>query len=91
MMTHLIDIIAGAQPNFMKIALITRVLQLRQATGGSLRYRPIYIGQHFDARRNQLQGDGHYYKLFFTTRGVANQNLWRSGVPMSRYFSSAMP
>lgn len=46
----LIDIIAGARPNFMKIAPIIRALQARKAAGGLLRYRLVHTGQHYDAR-----------------------------------------
>lgn len=45
----LIDIIAGARPNFMKIAPIIRALQVRQEAGSKLRYRLIHTGQHYDA------------------------------------------
>lgn len=45
----LIDIIAGARPNFMKIAPIIRALQVRQAAGSKLSYRLIHTGQHYDA------------------------------------------
>lgn len=46
----LIDIIAGARPNFMKIAPIIRALQTYQAQGGKLQYRLVHTGQHYDAR-----------------------------------------
>jgi len=45
----LIDIIAGARPNFMKVAPIIRALQSHRATGGLLRYRLVHTGQHYDA------------------------------------------
>ncbi len=45
-----IDIIAGARPNFMKIAPIIRALQARQAAGGRLDYRLVHTGQHYDER-----------------------------------------
>lgn len=45
----LIDIIAGARPNFMKIAPIIRALQVRQEAGSKLSYRLIHTGQHYDA------------------------------------------
>jgi UDP-N-acetylglucosamine 2-epimerase (non-hydrolysing) len=48
MKSPLIDIIAGARPNFMKVAPIIRELQLQQASGSSLRYRLIHTGQHYD-------------------------------------------
>ncbi|EXI72061.1 MAG: UDP-2,3-diacetamido-2,3-dideoxy-D-glucuronate 2-epimerase [Candidatus Accumulibacter appositus] len=43
-----IDIIAGARPNFMKIAPIISALQAAQAQGGLLQYRLIHTGQHYD-------------------------------------------
>ena len=57
----LIDIIAGARPNFMKIAPIIRALEARKAAGGPLRYRLVHTGQHYDAR---LSGD------FFVQLGI---------------------
>ncbi|KRC82777.1 non-hydrolyzing UDP-N-acetylglucosamine 2-epimerase [Sphingomonas sp. Root241] len=45
----LIDIIAGARPNFMKIAPIIRAIDARAAAGGRLRYRLVHTGQHYDA------------------------------------------
>jgi UDP-N-acetylglucosamine 2-epimerase (non-hydrolysing) len=44
----LIDIIAGARPNFMKIAPIIEAIESRAAEGGPLRYRLIHTGQHYD-------------------------------------------
>ena len=44
----LIDIIAGARPNFMKIAPIIRAFEASKAAGGQLRYRLIHTGQHYD-------------------------------------------
>lgn len=61
MNTPLIDIIAGARPNFMKIAPIIRAIKNAQACGGSLRYRLIHTGQHYDPR---MSGD------FFTQLGI---------------------
>ena len=43
-----IDLIAGARPNFMKIAPIIDALNLAQKRGGSLRFRLIHTGQHYD-------------------------------------------
>lgn len=50
----LVDIIAGARPNFMKIAPIIHALQRRVATGGAVRFRLVHTGQHYDAR---MSGD----------------------------------
>ena len=46
----LVDIIAGARPNFMKIAPIVRAIEARAASGGTLRYRLVHTGQHYDPR-----------------------------------------
>lgn len=43
-----IDIIAGARPNFMKIAPIIDALKAAASRGGSLRYRLVHTGQHYD-------------------------------------------
>ena len=48
--TRLIDIIAGARPNFMKIAPIIRAIDARRAQGSGLRWRLVHTGQHYDAR-----------------------------------------
>lgn len=57
----LIDIIAGARPNFMKIAPIIRELESRRNAGGLLLYRLVHTGQHYDAR---MSGD------FFAQLGI---------------------
>ena len=56
-----IDLIAGARPNFMKIAPIVRALRAHAAAGGHLRYRLVHTGQHYDAR---MSGD------FFAQLGI---------------------
>lgn len=43
-----IDIIAGARPNFMKIAPIIEALKAAESRGGQLRYRLVHTGQHYD-------------------------------------------
>ncbi len=43
-----IDIIAGARPNFMKIAPIIDALKAAEKRGGPLCYRLIHTGQHYD-------------------------------------------
>lgn len=45
-----IDIIAGARPNFVKVAPIIKALEARESAGGLLRYRLIHTGQHYDPR-----------------------------------------
>lgn len=43
-----IDLIAGARPNFMKIAPIIDAMKAAEQRGGPLRYRLIHTGQHYD-------------------------------------------
>ena len=61
MKNRFIDIIAGARPNFVKIAPIIRAFE-----GTSLSYRLIHTGQHYDRR---LSGD------FFTELGIPNPDI----------------
>lgn len=49
-MTTPIDIIAGARPNFMKIAPIIAEIDRRQAAGLDLEYRLVHTGQHYDQK-----------------------------------------
>jgi UDP-N-acetylglucosamine 2-epimerase (non-hydrolysing) len=62
----LIDIIAGARPNFMKIAPIIRALQAARTSGSALRYRLIHTGQHYDAR---MSGE------FFVQLGIPEPDI----------------
>jgi UDP-N-acetylglucosamine 2-epimerase (non-hydrolysing) len=57
----LIDLIAGARPNFMKIAPIIDAMAAATARGGSLRYRLVHTGQHYD---KMMSGD------FFEQLGI---------------------
>jgi UDP-N-acetylglucosamine 2-epimerase (non-hydrolysing) len=64
--TPLIDIIAGARPNFMKVAPIIRALQARASAGGPLRFRLVHTGQHYD---KAMSGD------FFTQLGIPDPDV----------------
>ncbi|MEP6466390.1 MAG: UDP-N-acetylglucosamine 2-epimerase (non-hydrolyzing), partial [Parafilimonas sp.] len=44
----LIDIIAGARPNFMKIAPIIESIKQAKQQGFNINYRLIHTGQHYD-------------------------------------------
>jgi len=46
----LIDIIAGARPNFMKIAPIIDAIEKERVNGADLEYRLIHTGQHYDKK-----------------------------------------
>ncbi len=65
-MDVLIDIIAGARPNFMKIAPIIHALEARKAVGGPLRYRLVHTGQHYDPK---MSGD------FFAQLGIPQPDV----------------
>lgn len=45
-----IDIIAGARPNFMKIAPIIAEIKKQKARGKNINYRLIHTGQHYDKK-----------------------------------------
>ena len=49
-----IDIIAGARPNFMKIAPIIKVIENKKKSGVDIDYRLIHTGQHYD---KNMSGD----------------------------------
>lgn len=62
----LIDIIAGARPNFMKIAPILEAIETAQKAGWPLEYRLIHTGQHYDKK---MSGD------FFEQLGIPEPHL----------------
>ncbi|MBK6633209.1 MAG: UDP-N-acetylglucosamine 2-epimerase (non-hydrolyzing) [Chitinophagaceae bacterium] len=45
-----ITIIAGARPNFMKIAPIIKAIKKAQAAGKQMEYRLVHTGQHYDTK-----------------------------------------
>lgn len=53
MPTYLIDLIAGARPNFMKIAPIIEAINAAQNKGSQLSYRLVHTGQHYDRNMSQ--------------------------------------
>lgn len=61
-----IDLIAGARPNFMKIAPIIDALKAAQARGGLLKFRLIHTGQHYD---RAMSGD------FFEQLGIPEPDI----------------
>lgn len=62
-----IDLIAGARPNFMKIAPIIDALHAAQSrSGNTLRYRLIHTGQHYD---KAMSGS------FFEELGIPNPDI----------------
>ena len=47
-------IVAGARPNFMKIAPIIHAIQKKQKEGENLQFRLVHTGQHYDKK---MSGD----------------------------------
>jgi len=45
-----ITLIAGARPNFMKIAPIIKAIKLAQESGKDISYRLVHTGQHYDKK-----------------------------------------
>ncbi len=57
----IITLIAGARPNFMKIAPIIKAIKSAKAAGKNINYRLIHTGQHYDKK---MSGD------FFEQLGI---------------------
>ena len=49
-----ITIIAGARPNFMKIAPLVRIINAEQERGKKLSYRMVYTGSENDFNTDNL-------------------------------------
>ena len=49
-----IDIIAGARPNFMKIAPIIKAIRQAQHNGVAIQFRLIHTGQHYDEKLSSV-------------------------------------
>ena len=49
-----VTLVAGARPNFMKIAPIIHAIKAAQSMGKSLEYRLVHTGQHYDKK---MSGD----------------------------------
>jgi len=43
-----ITIVAGARPNFMKIAPIIDAIKVKQELGFNMKFRLVHTGQHYD-------------------------------------------
>lgn len=50
----LITIVAGARPNFMKIAPIIKAIKKTKEQGIDVNYRLVHTGQHYDKK---MSGD----------------------------------
>ena len=78
-----ITIVAGARPNFMKIAPIIRAIDAAKSDGKNITYRLVHTGQHYDKK---MSDD------FFEQLGLPapHSNLGcgggESGYPDCRYY-----
>ena len=61
-----IDLIAGARPNFMKIAPIIDAILEEQAKGADIHFRLIHTGQHYDKNMSDS---------FFVQLGIPQPNV----------------
>jgi UDP-N-acetylglucosamine 2-epimerase (non-hydrolysing) len=50
----IITIVAGARPNFMKVAPIIKVIRKQEKAGDDVHYRLVHTGQHYDKK---MSGD----------------------------------
>ena len=50
---HHITLIAGARPNFMKIAPLIHAIQKAEKEGKDIRYRLVHTGQHYDHQMSE--------------------------------------
>ena len=62
----LVDIIAGARPNFMKIAPIIEQIEIKKKKGSHIDYRLVHTGQHYDKK---MSGD------FFSQLGIPEPHV----------------
>ena len=62
----IITLIAGARPNFMKIAPIIKSIRSARDSGANIRYRLVHTGQHYDKK---MSGD------FFEQLGIPEPDL----------------
>ncbi len=81
--TFSITLIAGARPNFMKIAPIIHELKQAQDSGASVKFRLVHTGQHYDAN---MSGS------FFNQLGIPEPdvNLECSGGSQAQQTASIM-
>lgn len=78
-----IDLIAGARPNFMKIAPIIDAIRAAKKNGENITYRLIHTGQHYD---QNMSGS------FFEQLGISepNVNLGAGGGTQAQQTASIM-
>ena len=63
-----LTIVAGARPNFMKIAPIIHVIQKEQKQGKCISYRLVHTGQHYDKNMS----DFVFVDMYFAVAGASS-------------------
>ena len=58
-----ITIVAGARPNFIKIAPIIKAIDKKQAEGAEISYRLVHTGQHYDKNLSDT-----FFFFFYITK-----------------------
>ena len=68
MSMNVIDLVAGARPNFMKLAPVVRALRQRSEalTARKLSWRIVHTGQHYDQGMNDV---------FFSELGIPEPDV----------------
>lgn len=61
-----LTIVAGARPNFLKIAPLIKEIELARAAGSALNYRLVHTGQHYDDALS---------KVFFDELGIPQPHV----------------
>lgn len=74
----LIYLVAGARPNFMKIAPIVRALKASQS-GNGLSFKIIHTGQHYDREMNDV---------FFEELGIPQPEVFMAGGNSDWFFAT---
>ena len=49
----IVTLIAGARPNFMKIAPLIHAIKKAQQQGKDIQYRLVHTGQHYDRQMSE--------------------------------------
>ncbi|MDO9552553.1 non-hydrolyzing UDP-N-acetylglucosamine 2-epimerase [Rhodonellum sp.] len=78
-----LTLVAGARPNFMKIAPMVHAIQAQQALGSTISFRLVHTGQHYDKK---MSGD------FFDQLNIPepNANLGAGGGTQAEQTSAVM-
>lgn len=63
----IIDLIAGARPNFIKIAPLIRAIQEHIDKGLNIKYRLVHTGQHYDNNMSSQFLENLIFQILMST------------------------